>query len=130
MIEELLIRCLIIFCQIIENEKQVRKRKIFLLIEYGLSNISKPFLVVASGWLDAFIVRGIDRVGKGVRTAPGDAIIADYVTESISGKAFGIYRTIDQMAAIAGPLVTFAVLQTIDIQVFSFFCLNQELLQS
>jgi hypothetical protein len=95
-----------------------------------LSNISKPFLIVANGWLDGFIVRAIDRVGKGVRTTPRDAIIADYVTESISGKAFGIYRTIDQMAAIAGPLIAFAILQTIDIQVFSFSCLYQEILQS
>jgi hypothetical protein len=95
-----------------------------------LSNISKPFLVVSSGWLDAFIVRAIDRVGKGVRTAPRYTIIADYVTESISGKAFGIYRTINQISAISWPLVAFVALQTIDIQVFSFFCLNQELLQS
>ena len=93
-----------------------RKRKIFVLIGYGLSTISKPFFVIASGWLDAFIVRAVDRIGKGVRTAPRDALIADSVSESISGKAFGIHRTIDQMGAIAGPLVAFAILQTMDIQ--------------
>ncbi len=70
-----------------------RKRKIFVVIEYGLSTISKPFFAVASGWLDAFIVRTADRIGKGVRTAPRDALIADSVSESISGKAFGIHRT-------------------------------------
>jgi MFS family permease len=95
---------------------KVRKRKIFVLIGYGLSTISKPFFVVASSWLDAFIVRAIDRVGKGVRTAPRDALIADSVSESISGKAFGIHRTIDQLGAIAGPLVAFAILQAMDIQ--------------
>jgi MFS family permease len=95
---------------------KVRKRKIFVLIRYGLSTISKPFFVVASRWYDAFIVRAMDRVGKGVRTAPHDALIADSVSESISGKAFGIHRTIDQMGAIAGPLVAFALLQTMDIQ--------------
>jgi MFS family permease len=93
-----------------------RKRKIFVLIGYGLSTISKPFFVIASSWFDAFIVRAIDRVGKGVRTAPRDALIADSVTESISGKAFGIHRTIDQMGAIVGPLVAFAILQIMDIQ--------------
>ncbi len=93
-----------------------RKRKIFVLIGYGLSTISKPFFVIANGWLDAFIVRAVDRVGKGVRTAPRDALIADSVSESISGKAFGIHRTIDQMGAITGPLVAFAILQTMDIQ--------------
>jgi MFS family permease len=93
-----------------------RKRKIFVLIGYGLSTISKPFFAFASSWLDAFVVRAIDRVGKGVRTAPRDALIADSVSESISGKAFGIHRTMDQMGAIAGPLVAFAILQTMDIQ--------------
>ena len=95
---------------------KVRKRKIFVLIGYGLSTISKPFFVVASSWYDAFIVRAMDRVGKGVRTAPRDALIADSVSESISGKAFGIHRTIDQLGAIAGPLVAFVILQTMDIQ--------------
>ena len=93
-----------------------RKRKIFVLIGYGLSTISKPFFAVVSGWLDAFIVRSVDRIGKGIRTAPRDALIADSVPESISGKAFGIHRTIDQMGAIAGPLIAFAILQTMDIQ--------------
>ncbi len=96
---------------------KVRKRKIFVIIGYGLSTISKPFFVVASTWYDAFIVRAVDRIGKGVRTAPRDALIADSVSESISGKAFGIHRTIDQMGAIAGPLVAFAILQSMDIQV-------------
>ena len=95
---------------------KVRKRKIFVLIGYGLSTISKPFFVGVSSWYDAWIVRAMDRVGKGVRTAPRDALIADSVSESISGKAFGIHRTIDQMGAIAGPLVAFAILQTMDIQ--------------
>lgn len=94
---------------------KVRKRKIFVIMGYGLSTVSKPFFVVASTWYDAFIVRAMDRVGKGVRTAPRDALIADSVSESISGKAFGIHRTIDQMGAIAGPLVAFAILQSIDI---------------
>jgi len=93
-----------------------RRRKIFVLIGYGLSTISKPFFAVVGGWLDAFIVRTVDRIGKGVRTAPRDALIADSVSESISGKAFGIHRTIDQMGAIAGPIVAFAILQTMDIQ--------------
>jgi len=93
-----------------------RKRKIFVLIGYGLSTISKPFFAISTSWLDAFVVRVVDRVGKGVRTAPRDALIADSVSESISGKAFGIHRTIDQLGAIVGPLVAFAILQTLDIR--------------
>ena len=93
-----------------------RKRKIFIIIGYGLSTISKPFFIFSSGWLDAFVVRATDRMGKGIRTAPRDALIADSVPESISGKAFGIHRTIDQMGAIVGPIVAFSILQFMGIQ--------------
>jgi len=102
---------------------KVRKRKIFVLIGYGLSTISKPFFIIATGWFDAFIVRAVDRIGKGVRTAPRDALIADSVSESISGKAFGIHRTMDQAGAIVGPLVAFAILQIMDIRAVFLFSL-------
>jgi MFS family permease len=102
---------------------KVRKRKIFVLIGYGLSTISKPFFIIATGWFDAFIVRAVDRIGKGVRTAPRDALIADSVSESISGKAFGIHRTMDQAGAIVGPLVAFAILQIMDICAVFLFSL-------
>lgn len=102
---------------------KVRKRKIFVLIGYGLSTISKPFFIMATAWFDAFIVRTVDRIGKGVRTAPRDALIADSVSEAISGRAFGIHRTIDQMGAIVGPLVAFAILQTMDIKAVFLFSL-------
>jgi MFS family permease len=92
------------------------KRKIFILAGYGLSTFSKPFFALSTGWLDAFIVRTTDRIGKGLRTAPRDALIADSVSESISGKAFGIHRTIDQMGAILGPIAAFSLLQIMDIR--------------
>jgi MFS family permease len=95
---------------------KLRKRKIFVLAGYGLSTVSKPFFAVTSGWLDAFIVRACDRIGKGLRTAPRDALIADSVSESAAGKAFGIHRTLDQMGAIVGPVGAFALLQIIDIR--------------
>ena len=94
----------------------IGKRKIFVLAGYALSTISKPFFAVSSGWIDAFLVRAADRVGKGLRTAPRDALIADSIPESKAGKAFGIHRTIDQMGAIIGPIVAFALLQVIDIR--------------
>ena len=95
---------------------KVGKRKIFILAGYGLSTFSKPFFALSTGWLDAFIVRTTDRIGKGLRTAPRDALIADSVSESISGKAFGIHRTIDQMGAILGPIAAFSLLQIMDIR--------------
>jgi MFS family permease len=95
---------------------KLRKRKIFVLAGYSLSTVSKPFFAVTSGWLDAFIVRAGDRIGKGLRTAPRDALIADSVSESVAGKAFGIHRTLDQMGAIVGPIAAFALLQIIEIR--------------
>jgi MFS family permease len=102
---------------------KVGKRKIFVLAGYGLSTFSKPFFALSTGWLDAFIVRTSDRIGKGLRIAPRDALIADSVSESISGKAFGIHRTIDQMGAILGPITAFALLQIMDIRGIFFVSL-------
>ena len=102
---------------------KVGKRKIFILAGYGLSTFSKPFFALSTGWLDAFAVRTSDRIGKGLRTAPRDALIADSVSESISGKAFGIHRTIDQMGAILGPITAFSLLQIMDIRGIFFVSL-------
>ena len=92
------------------------KRKIFVLAGYGLSTVSKPFFAVTTGWFDAFVVRAGDRIGKGLRTATRDALIADSISESSAGKAFGIHRTLDQMGAIVGPIAAFALLQVMDIR--------------
>ncbi len=95
---------------------KIGRRKIFVIAGYGLSTITKPFFAASAGWLDAFAVRFGDRVGKGLRTAPRDALIADSVQESRAGRAFGLHRTIDQMGAIVGPVVAFVLLQYIDIR--------------
>jgi MFS family permease len=90
---------------------KVRKRKIFVIIGYGISTISKPFFVFVTTFIDTIIVRVADRIGKGIRTAPRDALIADSVDESSSGKAFGIHRTLDQIGAIIGPVFAFLILE-------------------
>jgi MFS family permease len=102
---------------------KIKKRKVFVLIGYGLSTVSKPLFFIATAWFDAFMVRMVDRIGKGVRTAPRDALIADSVTESISGKAFGVHRTIDQIGAIVGPLSAFAILQVMGTKAVFLFSL-------
>lgn len=95
---------------------KVGKRKVFVLAGYAASTASKPFFAGATSWVDAFLVRTGDRVGKGLRTAPRDALIADSAPESKAGRAFGIHRTIDQMGAIVGPVAAFALLQVMDIR--------------
>jgi MFS family permease len=95
---------------------KVGKRKTFVIAGYLLSTITKPFFAASSSWTDAFVVRLGDRMGKGVRTAPRDALIADSVSESRVGRAFGIHRTIDQLGAIVGPMAAFGLLQVVDIR--------------
>jgi MFS family permease len=92
------------------------RRKIFIIAGYGLSTITKPFFAASSSWIDVFVVRFGDRVGKGLRTAPRDALIVDSVQESRAGRAFGLHRAIDQIGAIIGPVATFALLQFVDIR--------------
>ena len=95
---------------------KLRRRKIFILAGYGLSTISKPFYSISFNWVDVLIVRITDRIGKGIRTAPRDALIADSVVETSSGKAFGLHRTLDQTGAIAGPIAGYVLLQFLEIR--------------
>jgi MFS family permease len=91
----------------------VGKRKSFIIIGYALSTISKPFFAATSGWLDTFLVRASDRIGKGIRTAPRDALIADSVGEKKIGKAFGIH----------GPIAAFGLLHLTNIRELFLFSL-------
>ncbi len=86
---------------------RVGKRKVFVFLGYLFSSIAKPLFAFAQTWVDAVIIRTLDRVGKGVRTAPRDALISQSVREKEAGKAFGIHRTLDQTGAILGPLLAF-----------------------
>ncbi|CAN5439045.1 MFS transporter [soil metagenome] len=95
---------------------KIGRRKIFILAGYGLSAISKPFFSISYNWFDVLIVRLSDRIGKGIRTAPRDALISDSVREASAGKAFGIHRTLDQSGAILGPVAAFALLQFVEVR--------------
>ncbi len=88
---------------------RLQKRKPLVLIGYSLSAATKPFFALAGGWADVFAVRSVDRVGKGVRTAPRDALISESVPEAKAGRAFGLHRSLDQAGAIIGPLLAFAL---------------------
>ena len=84
---------------------RIGKRKLLVVIGYSLSSLIRPFTgVVAAAWQIVFI-RMFDRVGKGIRTAPRDALIASSVDQRIRGKAFGFHRAMDHAGAVLGPLV-------------------------
>jgi MFS family permease len=80
-------------------------RKWLAVIGYGLSALSKPFFYIASSWELIAGVRWADRVGKGVRTAPRDALVADSVTKETRGLAFGFHRAMDTAGAMIGILI-------------------------
>lgn len=80
-------------------------RKWLAVVGYGLSAVSKPFFYVASTWELIAAVRWTDRVGKGIRTAPRDALVADSVTKETRGLAFGFHRAMDTAGAMAGILI-------------------------
>lgn len=87
-----------------------RRRKAFILLGYSISNIAKPFFASASTVTDVLLIRVADRVGKGVRTAPRDALLSDSASADRQGEAFGLHRTMDQTGAIIGPLTATAVM--------------------
>ena len=78
------------------------RRKIFVSSGYLASSISKIFLAFSTAWQHILILKPLERVGKGLRTAPRDAIIADYAIEEVRGKAFGLHRALDTSGAILG----------------------------
>lgn len=76
---------------------------------YGISAASKPFYVLAASWPAVALIRWADRVGKGVRTAPRDALLADSVGPEQRGLAFGIHRASDTAGAVVGLAATLAI---------------------
>jgi MFS family permease len=89
---------------------KVGKRKLPVLIGYTISTIARPFTGVVSTAWEIVFVRMFDRVGKGIRSAPRDALIAASVDESIRGKSYGFHRAMDHAGAVIGPLLAIATL--------------------
>jgi MFS family permease len=84
-------------------------RKWLAVVGYGLSAVSKPFFYIASTWELIAGVRWADRVGKGIRTAPRDALVADSVTKETRGLAFGFHRAMDTAGAMLGLIIAVLV---------------------
>ncbi|RLF87895.1 MFS transporter [Thermococci archaeon] len=87
-----------------------RKRKAFVALGYTLSAIAKGSLAFISSWWEFVALRIVDRIGKGIRTAPRDALIAESSEKGKTGKAFGFHRMMDTLGAVAGPLVAMGLL--------------------
>jgi len=86
------------------------RRKPFVVFGYTISSFSKPLIALAQSWPLVLFARFLDRFGKGVRTAPRDALIADYSDNKQHGLIFGLHRTMDTIGALSGPLLTILLL--------------------
>ena len=87
-----------------------RQRKVFIVFGYGLSSVARPLLGLALNWPIVLLLRSLDRIGKGVRGAPRDALVADATPESLRGRAYGINRAFDYAGAVGGSLLAAAAL--------------------
>ena len=90
------------------------KRKPLIALGYGISSLAKPLIGLASGWGLVLVARFFDRVGKGVRTTPRDALIADDTPQEVRGRAFGLHRAADSAGAVVGPLLGLALYEALD----------------
>jgi MFS family permease len=89
---------------------RIGRRKPLVFAGYTLSSLSKPLVALAAAPGHVLAVRLADRVGKGVRTAPRDALLADSVAPEQRGRAFGLQRTMDHAGALLGPLAAWPLL--------------------
>jgi MFS family permease len=82
-----------------------QRRRAFISFGYGLSALSRPVLLLAQSWGVVMAARLLDRLGKGVRTSPRDALLAVSAPAEHRGKVFGLHRAMDTIGAVAGPLL-------------------------
>lgn len=90
---------------------KIGKNKPFMLIGYGLSALIFPVYIYVISPIQVLILRFIERVGKGIRTAPRDSLIAGSVTNGETGRGFGLQKAMDNSGAILGPLCAFLLLE-------------------
>ena len=104
---------------------KIRKYKILSLAGYGLSTLAKPFMYIASSWSTVLGVRFVDRLGKGLRESPRDALIAASIESKDRGKSFGVHRALDSAGAfiglfIAGVVIYFTQPGNVDLALGTF----------
>jgi MFS family permease len=84
---------------------RTRRRRPFIVVGYLFAAVAKPIIGFATSWPLVLVARGLDRTGKGIRTAPRDALLSDSVGLDAQGEAFGWHRLMDTLGAALGPLI-------------------------
>lgn len=102
---------------------RARRRKPLVVAGYSLAGAMRPLIGLAATWPAVLLLRFADRVGKGLRTSPRDALIADATPPAQRGEAFGLQRSLDHAGAVAGPLVAAALLTFVGLSLRAVFLL-------
>lgn len=99
------------------------RRKPLIVAGYGIAGLARPMIGLAGSWGAVLALRIVDRVGKGLRTSPRDALISDVTGPAIRGMAYGFHRSMDHAGAIAGPLVAAFLLYFLGLSLRTVFLL-------
>jgi MFS family permease len=89
---------------------RLHRRKALTIAGYGASAVGKALLPLATGWAAVLLARLVDRIGKGIRTAPRDALVVESATAETRGRAFGLHRALDTLGAVVGVAIAYVVL--------------------
>jgi MFS family permease len=92
---------------------RTRRRKPLVVAGYTIAMLVRPLIGLATAWIQVLAIRFADRVGKGIRTAPRDALIAALASPENRGRAFGLQRAMDNAGSVAGPLAAALLLKTL-----------------
>ncbi|MCM3875359.1 MAG: MFS transporter, partial [Thermoanaerobaculia bacterium] len=102
---------------------RAKAKKPLVFLGYGLSSLARPIIGLAPSWPAVVLIRFVDRVGKGIRTAPRDTMIANAAPPGRRGAAFGLHRGFDNAGAVLGPLLAAGLVGWLGLNLRSVFLL-------
>jgi MFS family permease len=100
---------------------RVGRRKPLVVAGYAIASVARPLVAIAQSAGQVLAIRVSDRVGKGIRSSPRDALLADSVSPDQRGRAYGLHRAADNFGAVIGPLIAFAMLRWTSISLRHLF---------
>ena len=102
---------------------RTRRRKPLVVAGYTIASAARPLIAISQTAVQVLLIRVTDRIGKGIRGAPRDALIADSVDPSLRGRAFGFHRAADHAGAVVGPLIAYVLMSQMGVGVRAIFWL-------
>lgn len=102
---------------------KLAKRKPLVVLGYGIATVARPFTAIAQTAAQVLAIRVTDRVGKGIRSSPRDALLAESTDPETRGKAFGFHAAMDNAGAVLGPLIAFVLLRHFNVSLRNVFWL-------